>query len=261
MRSIAIFISVVGILLVGAIGGVTYLIKSAPPRQPEAPIIAPVKVEPMVLDAGAVSQCGDPIVMKARLVNTGDRTFDLTQVVATCGCTVPNLETPLRLEPGAMHDFVVTLDPWALRGPHTQRVDFLYAGGSRGPQLTVLYDVPAGVRTVPGAAHRTSNPDAVVRVTADDGERFVIEGVDPPVVTDWVRTPTSETHLIFDWALVDAAAKSHPDRFEFGPDGVWRRGIVTIQLSRAECPRVQVRVYNSKPTASHSSARETANAE
>lgn len=250
MKAVAIFISIVVVLLLGAIGATVYVIMQMPPPPPPRIAVVPVEVEPGLVDLGVVSQGGEPISIPVRLVNTGDQAFNLVQVIPACECTVPDLRLPIRLEPGGTTEFVVTLDPWGAVGARSQKVEFIYAESPRSPSFRATYEVKPGLRTVPGAAHRRADDEAVVRVTADDGRRFEIKAIDPPVVRDWVRTPTSDTSLVIDWALVDAAAESHRGRFDFAPDGTWKRGIITITTTREEEPSLHLRVYNRKSPSS-----------
>lgn len=252
MRPVVLFIGLVVVLLVAAGAGTIYVVmNAAPPPRRQIPL-APVAVEPDHVDLGAVAQCDAPIEIKARLVNRGTEVFHLTQVITSCGCTVPDLATPVRFEPGATHDFVITIDPWAESGPRARTIDFFYAEASRGPNFSIAYEAQSPIRTRPGAAHR--QPDAVqaiVKITAEDGEPFLIERIVPAVTEDWVRTPTGETHLTIDWSMVDEAAKAQPKHFEFDADGRWKRGIVTIGTTREDCREVHLRVYNVPKDASH----------
>lgn len=244
MRGPALFVGIVVAMLLAAIGGIVYIVShAAPPPRARTPV-APVEVSPAVVHLGAVSQCGDMIAVRSSLRNVGTEPFHINHVVAKCGCTVPDLRTPLRLDPGQRVEFTVTLDPWASTGPHTQQVDFIYAEATRGPSFRIDYEVISPIRTAPGAAHRQQDPSTVIKVTADDGKRFSIQSVDPPVADDWVRTPTSETHLTINWELVDDLAKSQPELFEFDEKGMWRRGKLSIVTDREGCPAVTLRLYN-----------------
>lgn len=244
MRGPAIFVTVVVLLLVVATGGIAYIVSQAAPPPRRRALLAPIEVSPESVDLGKVSQCGDLLAVRGRLRNTGSEPFHLNQVVVACGCTVPDLQTPRKLEPGESVEFTVALDPWASPGPHGQQVDFIYAEASRAPPFRILYEVVSPIRTMPGGAHRHQEPNAVIKVTADDGTPFVIRSVDPPVADDWVRTPSSETHLTIDWSLVDELAPSRPDLFEFDEKGRWRRGRLSIATDRAGCPAIHLRLYN-----------------
>ncbi|MBM4111951.1 MAG: DUF1573 domain-containing protein [Phycisphaerae bacterium] len=244
MRGPAIFVVVVLAMLAAAIGGIAYVVSKAGPGPRPRTALAPVEVTPDVVELGTISQCGDPIVLKASLRNAGAESFHVNQVVAACGCTVPDLTTPFRIDPGQTIDFTVALDPWAAAGAQAQQVDFIYAEASRAPPFRVRYEVVSPLRTVPGAAHRTKEPGAVIKITADDGTHFTIRSVDPPVAEQWILTPSSETHVTIDWALVDEAAKSRPELFEFDSNGTWRRGKLTIETGREGCPAIHMRLYN-----------------
>lgn len=244
VRAIVVFISVVVLSLLAAIGGVVYLVMQAPPPPPPRMVVAPVRIEPSSFDLGEISQCDEPITLKARLVNDGDQPLHLNQVIALCGCTVPELKTPLRLEPGGTHDFIVTLDPWSATGARTQRVEFIYVEAGRAPPLSISYDNNSPLRTHPGGAHRQPDSDLILRITADDGQPFLIESVVPDVSEPWILTPSPETNLTVDWTRVDDAARDHPEHFEFDADGKWKRGVLTIGTSRKDCAFVRVRLYN-----------------
>jgi len=249
MRAAVVFVAFVVVLLVAVTGGIIYILVNAGPPPPPRMVLAPVNVEPAHVDLGVVTQCDDLIRVPARLVNTSDKPMHLSQVIGRCGCTVPDLETPSKLEPGGSIDFVVTLDPWAAPGPHTQQIDFIYAEAGRAPPMQISYDVQSPLRLSPGGAHRHAEAQAVLKLTADDGAPFLIQSVDPPVCEQWIRTPTSETHLTIDWALVDDAAKQRPELFEFDDDGRWKRGKIAVRTNRDGCPAIYLRVYNS-PTGS-----------
>lgn len=244
MRAVTIFISLVVVLLLGAIGGVVYIVMQAGPGPAPRVLVAPVRVEPSTIDLGPISQCDKAIMVKAKLINEGDQPFHVTQVVTSCGCTVPELKTPLRLDPGGSHEFMVTLDPWNAAGPRSQRIDFIYAETGRAPPLTINYDVVSPIRTHPGGGKRQPDTNLIVRITADDGEPFLIERVVPEVAEEWIRTPSPETHLTIDWWRVDQMATEHPEHFEFDADGRWKRGIITIGTSRKGCSDLKFRLYN-----------------
>ncbi|MBX3354445.1 MAG: DUF1573 domain-containing protein [Phycisphaeraceae bacterium] len=245
MRVIAFFLGFVALVVVGTASFIIWVLVRAPRVEPPPRIsFAEVRTEPEVLDLGVIAQCGPPIAFKVKLVNPSERTYHLSNVIAACGCTVPDLDTPLRLDPGESHEFLITLDPWSNDGPRKQRVDFIYAEVGRAPSFHVAYDVQSPITTRPGAAHRTEAPQLVLRLTAHDGEEFLIERAEPEVFEPWITTPTVETHVSLDWALVDKAAVVHPERFEFDEQGRWKRGIVTITTSRPECRDINVRVYN-----------------
>lgn len=249
MRAAVIFTAIVATLLGLVGGGIAYILLTAPPPPPPRIVVAPVDVEPAHVELGTLSQCDGLITVRAELVNTSDKPMHLSQVIGRCGCTVPDLEVPSKIEPGGRLPFEVTLDPWAAPGPHTQQIDFIYAEAGRAPPMRISYVVDSPLRVSPGGAHRHSEPQAVLKIRADDGTPFLIQSIEPAVTEPWIQTPTNETHISLDWALVDEAARERPELFEFDSKGRWKRGKVTIRTDRAGCPEIFVRIYNT-PTGS-----------
>lgn len=244
MKPVAVFIALVVTLLVVAVGGVVWLVMRAPPPPPPRRTLAEVTADPEVAELGVISQCDGPVQLTARLVNHGSKPYHLVQVIAACGCTVPDIKTPARIEPGGHLEFLVTLDPWGNEGSRKQRVDFVYAEVERAPPFFIDYEVRSPLATRPGAAHRANDPGTVIRISANDAKTFVVTAIEPAVVDDWVRTPTAETHLTVDWEMVDEAAIKEPSHFEFDDEGRWKRGLITVRTDREGCEAVRFRVYN-----------------
>ncbi|MSQ90487.1 MAG: DUF1573 domain-containing protein [Phycisphaerales bacterium] len=208
----------------------------------------PLSVSPDQVDCGIVTQCDLPAPIAAVLRNNSDKPLRLRGFVATCGCTIPDLQPNTEIPPGGEVAINIRLELWG-QGRKQQFIRFIDEESKPLGRIQIRYEVRSPLRSTPSGISRDVNPDGSFQVESSDDAPFTIIGADPPVAITRSIDPGTDHSLSIDWTLVDALARAIPAHagFAFDSSGVWTTLLVRIATDKPDCSEIFVWLRNAAP--------------
>ncbi len=235
---------------------VVFCLVSACSTTPEVEVVAvdpltessSITITPDQVDCGAVSQCELLPPIKVVIRNPLATPVRIRGFVATCGCTIPDLQPNLELPPGGEVTVKVRLELWG-QGRKQQFIRFIDENSRPLGRLQVRYEVRSSVRSTPSGISREVNPDGSFQVESSDDVPFAITHSYPPVVAKRSDERATDHSLSIDWAKVDALAiaESPLPEFEFDQAGAWSTLLLRIGTDKPDCSELFIWLRNTPP--------------
>lgn len=203
---------------------------------------------PDQIDCGAVSQCELPPPIAVVLRNGTTAPIRVRGFVATCGCTIPDLQPNVAIAPGGEITVKVRLELWG-QGRKQQFIRFIDENSQPLGRVQVRYEVRSSLRSTPSGISRDVNPDGSFQIeSSDDGAFSIIESY-PPVVIQRLTEVATDHALTIDWKAVDALslATTPISEFAFDSAGKWSTLLVRVGTDKSDCSEVFIWLRNITP--------------
>ncbi len=203
---------------------------------------------PEQIDCGSISQCEMPPPIAIVIRNGTAEPVRIRGFVATCGCTIPDLQPNVEIAPGAEITVKVRLELWG-QGRKQQFIRFIDENSQPLGRVQVRYEVRSPLRSTPSGISRDVNPDGSFQIESSDNGSFKIMESDPPVANSPSTESAADHTMTIDWAKVDALAVATPpiSAFAFDSAGVWSTLLVRVSTDKADCSEVFVWLRNFTP--------------
>ncbi len=223
---------------------------------PSAPVVDSSKsvesqllsIIPAQIDCGAVSQCEMPPTISMVLRNTTIEPIRIRGFVATCGCTIPDLQPNTVIAPSQEIKVNVRLELWG-QGRKQQFIRFIDENSQPLGRVQVRYEVRSSLRSSPSGISREVNPEGTFQIESLTDEFFTIGKSYPAVVVQRESQAAADHSLLINWQEVDAlatAANPIPE-FAFDSAGKWSTLMVRIETDYPECSEVFIWLRNITP--------------
>jgi hypothetical protein len=175
---------------------------AGPAPAPAARAACPIAFDPPEVRVGELLP-GQKVTATVHVRNLTDAPVAITHASADCGCTTPTWPHD-PIPPHGQADTAIAFDPGDKQGYDVaKRVTFLVA--DFGPVvLSVTGHVGTVMRFSPEvldapAAPAPGDRSAPIVLEAADGTAFLLASVDPPVVADAPKQPTTRAEVHLDW--------------------------------------------------------------
>lgn len=210
----------------------------------DAPILS---IDPPSIDLGAVSQCNPPPPIRVVLRNNLDRPQKIAGFVSTCGCTIPDVEANVEIQPGGELVVNIRLELWG-RGRKQQFIRFVGEHSMPLGRVQILYEVDSSLRSMPSGISRDLNPEGSFDLESTDNHPFTVTGAEPPAVS-FPQQPAASDHAgRVSWEYLDQLATADPKHacMMFDKAGRWSAALIKLTTSKADCPDFYLWVKNSR---------------
>jgi hypothetical protein len=229
----------------------------APAKRNPRATIAKLRVEPALVELGAVTTCAPPREFECTIFNDGSGPALVQGWASSCGCLVPAIDGSIDLAPGASRRVRVSLEPWGI-GERRQTLALRLEGGVPGPEIEVVYRIEAPVWPRPAMVNRPEGRS--VRVvdlerSAPNGsflaEPFEVLAVVPLIADIGPSLGDGHASIAVDFDRIDALASDpvlardagftwREDRGETR----WKTLDLRVRTSVESCPELVIRVRN-----------------
>lgn len=257
IRSIAVrggAIALCGCALVGCATGpaptepsaIEPLTSSEPPQLLVAS--SQFEVIPAEIECGVVSQCQSPAPLCVVLRNGTSEPIRIRGFVATCGCTIPDLQPNTTIPPLGEVQVRIRLELWG-QGRKQQFIRFVGESGQPIGRVRIQYEVRSTLRTTPSGISRDLNPDGSFLIESTARVPFAFTSSTPAVVIARSADKSTEQGGQIDWAAIDSLAAVTPqaEGLTLDASGRWSTLLVRLATDCQECPELFLWVKNSAP--------------
>lgn len=211
-----------------------------------------LRFDPPTLVVDGVDQCGDPTRVSVRLVNDGDTAEIVENTISSCGCARIPVEPGLVVPAGGAVELPIDFEAWGAPRRKAHDVRLILEGGRLGPLLSLDVEIISPLRTIPSAAQRPLHPEGLVRVVAEDGTPFSVQGVEPAIPLAWSEGPAEQIELTIDWPALESWIAERPAGSVPGltrtEDGRLDRMQVRILTDHPGCAGLRLDLFGSDHT-------------